>query len=72
MIKNVPPAVTWELYMQKHNVIHVISDFKSNNIQMIVATNRTYLCTFSTLHNYLNRYALALVSRILSRLTTNM
>jgi len=41
MIKNVPPAVTWELYMQKHNVIHVISDFKSNNIQMIVATNRT-------------------------------
>jgi hypothetical protein len=41
MIKNVTPAVTWELFMQRHNVIHVISNFKNNNIQMIVATNRT-------------------------------
>jgi len=28
MIKNVLHAVTWELYMQNHNAIHAILDFK--------------------------------------------
>lgn len=63
--KNVTPAVTWELFMQKHNAIHVISNFKSNNIQMIVATNRTLLCTFNTL-NYFIRLCLSPISEYYS------